>query len=432
MKTLLTSTAVAAALALATPTATLADGHAMVLDATAAAGLAGERIYLTDGALDADAASDWEEVGEIDEIVLSPTGELEAVVAEVGGFLGLGERRVAIDPSRIAMLTGTDGEALVVANGTRAELEAAEAWSDDTPYVMGRTEHVDAIDYEGLGQTTLGGVDVVENREGAPVTPLNDMQPEGTTTNAAILDPGTVVDNPQTPATAVITARGAETTTGSAARGTDYDRGDTIVEEARRDVGEVSLNGDVVVAGIEDLDETPMVGTPETLAEGGVARAGTDGIVVADDDDAAVTMAQADGDGTRTDSSIVMEREANDVVVAQPLTEAQEDLLLAAPVIERDGYAALPADEILLGGWDDIPLYGPGDDRIGEIEEVREVSGLGHPLAILEVGGFLGLGEHTVAMPMPSLTILRDADGDIRAYIDATEEQLEGLPEFEG
>ena len=127
-----------------------------------------------------------------------------------------------------------------------------------------------------------------------------------------------------------------------------------------------------------------------------------------------------------------MEREADETVIAQPITEAQEDLLLAAPVVERPGFAALPADELMLGGWDDIALFGPGDDRIGEIEEMREVSGLGHPLAILEVGGFLGLGEHTVAVPATGLTYLRGADGEVRAYIDATEEQLEALPEFEG
>ena len=426
MKTLLTSTAVAAALLVSAPSALRAD--VAPLDATIAAGLAGERIYLTDGALDPGFAADWDEIGEIEEIILSPTGEIEAVVAEVGGFLGLGERRVAIDPSRIAVVTGADGSDVIVANGTEMELARAEAWSDDTPYVMGRTEHVDAIDYEGLGQTTLGGVDVVENREGAPVTPLNDMEAEGTTTNAADLDPGTVVDNPQTPATAVITETGAETTL--AGNETDFEREDTIIEEARRDVGEVSLNGDVVVAGIEDLDETPMVGAVEN-ADAGVVYEGTDGIVT-DESDAVTTMARTDGDGTRTDTSIVMEREADETVIAQPITEAQEDLLLAAPVVERPGFAALPADELMLGGWDDIALFGPGDDRIGEIEEMREVSGLGHPLAILEVGGFLGLGEHTVAVPATGLTYLRGADGEVRAYIDATEEQLEALPEFEG
>jgi sporulation protein YlmC with PRC-barrel domain len=37
-----------------------------------------------------------EKVGEIDDLVLAPDGTLSAAVVEVGGFLGVGKRRVAI------------------------------------------------------------------------------------------------------------------------------------------------------------------------------------------------------------------------------------------------------------------------------------------------------------------------------------------------
>ena len=52
---------------------------------------------------------------------------------------------------------------------------------------------------------------------------------------------------------------------------------------------------------------------------------------------------------------------------------------------------------------------------------------------MIDVGGFLGLGEHSVAVPMEDLTIMRTAEGDnLRVYIDATEEALESQPEYQG
>ena len=390
MKTLLTSTAIALALSL-TPAAAQ---QVVPLDpaATATMDLVGERLFFAARELepDADMLSDWEDVGEISEVVLTPEGEVDVILAEVGGFLGLGERTIAIDPSRLAMI-GTPDDFLVVARADRAEVEGAEAYvaTSDTPFVMGRTDHVEAIDYEGTGQTTAGGVDVVTNREGAPVTPMNDQEIEGTTTNVAVLDEGTVVDNPQTPATAVITAQGAQTTT--VGDGTPEGADGLIIEEARRDNGTVTVNGDVVVAETGSNETTPMDGDREMAVTDGVVTEGTDGIIA----DADVAM---------------------------------------APVVDRDGYTGVLHNELALPEIEGVDVFGVNDEAIGEIGYTvnAAASGMGHPLAILEIGGFLGLGEHRVAVPMPSLTFLRGADGDLRAYIDASEEQLEGLPEYEG
>ena len=50
---------------------------------------------------------------------------------------------------------------------------------------------------------------------------------------------------------------------------------------------------------------------------------------------------------------------------------------------------------------------------------------------VLDVGGFLGIGAHTVAVPLTELQVFRDGGNDLRVYLPWTQEQLEGLPEFD-
>lgn len=50
--------------------------------------------------------------------------------------------------------------------------------------------------------------------------------------------------------------------------------------------------------------------------------------------------------------------------------------------------------------------------------------------AIIDVGGFLGMGEHRVAIPVGDLVVYRK-DTDIRIYLPWARQQLEALPEFD-
>ncbi|UFS64616.1 photosystem reaction center protein H [Paracoccus denitrificans] len=50
--------------------------------------------------------------------------------------------------------------------------------------------------------------------------------------------------------------------------------------------------------------------------------------------------------------------------------------------------------------------------------------------AIIDVGGFLGMGEHRVAVPIGDLVVY-SKDADLRIYLPWTREQLEALPEFD-
>jgi sporulation protein YlmC with PRC-barrel domain len=70
-----------------------------------------------------------ESIGDINEIVLQKDGEVGAVIIGVGGFLGLGEREVAIPFSQLKMETDADGHNLVSFDAVRDTLAGAPAWT---------------------------------------------------------------------------------------------------------------------------------------------------------------------------------------------------------------------------------------------------------------------------------------------------------------
>jgi hypothetical protein len=73
------------------------------------------------------------------------------------------------------------------------------------------------------------------------------------------------------------------------------------------------------------------------------------------------------------------------------------------------------------------------DEDVGEIGELLVTANGKLDRAVIDVGGFLGLGEREVAVSLSALTILRMDDGDdVRVYIDTSQEALEQLPVYEG
>lgn len=134
MKTLLLTTALAAGFAVpalaqdaAFPFQTEAAGPAL-----AASEVIGARIYASESAVDADAyqgvQEGWEDIGEVHDIILGRDGTVDAVLVDIGGFLGMGERQVAVDMAalRIVQDDATDADDwFLVLQSDRATLEGA-------------------------------------------------------------------------------------------------------------------------------------------------------------------------------------------------------------------------------------------------------------------------------------------------------------------
>ncbi|EJW09950.1 hypothetical protein A33M_0765 [Rhodovulum sp. PH10] len=68
-----------------------------------------------------------EEIGEVEDLILDQGKVLKAVVVDVGGFLGIGNRHVAVDPRSIVVSNrnGDDDDVRLVVNTTRDDLKNA-------------------------------------------------------------------------------------------------------------------------------------------------------------------------------------------------------------------------------------------------------------------------------------------------------------------
>ena len=100
----------------------------------------GKRVYVTEadttGMSDtamADADANWQDAGEISDLMISLSGDTEVVLVDFGGFLGIGEKTVALDMQQLALVPDADSpdDYFIVFKGTNAELESAPAFNPD-------------------------------------------------------------------------------------------------------------------------------------------------------------------------------------------------------------------------------------------------------------------------------------------------------------
>lgn len=66
-----------------------------------------------------------ERIGEVDELLVDGSGRILAAVVGVGGFLGMGERKVAVSYRSFEMTRETNGKARLIADLTTVNLKNA-------------------------------------------------------------------------------------------------------------------------------------------------------------------------------------------------------------------------------------------------------------------------------------------------------------------
>ncbi len=108
------------------------DGHPMIRTRD----ITGSTIYTTNEANDegwelerdiAEVGADWNDIGEIEDIVLDMNGKVIGVVAEVGGFLDIGDKHVML-PMEDVTLTRLDNDSYIAVTGYNEEqLEEMES-----------------------------------------------------------------------------------------------------------------------------------------------------------------------------------------------------------------------------------------------------------------------------------------------------------------
>lgn len=272
------------------------------------------------------AEEDAETVGDVNDIILSPNGGVEAVIIGVGGFLGIGEKDVAVGFDRLEWQQGEDGERWLVAKVSKEELEAAPEFDRD---IAGEDENF---------------------RRGERDTSAMDEEPvEGATEEMA-----------------EETEETAEETTAMATEG---------AAEVTEEVAEAN----------EEMTEEAA----ETEAE--------------------MTEEPAEGEETTEMAS----------------TESSESMEAGNRVAFTD--AKLEATEII-----GMRVYGANDEDLGEISEILLSKDGQAEGVIIDVGGFLGIGEKPVAVAFDAIELARSEDDMWSGvYTNFTEEELEAQPAYD-
>jgi putative membrane protein len=73
-------------------------------------------------------ASDAEHIGDVNNLVIGEDGQVAAVIIGVGGFLGIGEKNVAVKYAELAWVTAEDGSERFVLPTSKEALEGAPAF----------------------------------------------------------------------------------------------------------------------------------------------------------------------------------------------------------------------------------------------------------------------------------------------------------------
>jgi hypothetical protein len=314
-----------------------------------ASDLIGMRIYNSeaeveaDATLAADAEKEWDDIGEINDIIVSQDGDVTAVILGIGGFLGMGERDVSIAMDKIKILADEDGERFLVVNTSKEMLEQAPEF--ERPMIEG-----EAMDGEAMNEAET------ETEEMA-----NEVETETEEAAAEV-----------------------ETETEEMAQETEAE-----TEEMANEV---------------EAESKEMAQEAEQMAENAEAE----------------TEEAVEGENTT-------------VITGDETVERE---MLPRPEVEREGYAAAEAEMIQQMTAEDLEgsyVYGANDETVGEIDTLLIGDDGKIDRVVINVGGFLGLGEKPVAVTFDELQILKNVEGDdVRIYIDSTEERLESQPEYQG
>ncbi|PLW77349.1 PRC-barrel domain-containing protein [Cohaesibacter celericrescens] len=108
----------------------------------------------------------------------------------------------------------------------------------------------------------------------------------------------------------------------------------------------------------------------------------------------------------------------------EELTEAPVFMRQALNLIHREGLLVVDQSNLSAENMIGTVVYGSNDEEIGEISDVILSSESQVVAYIIDVGGFLGIGEKPVAMDIDALTVYKDAKGDLHIYTPYTEGQL--------
>ena len=323
-------------------------------------------------------------IGDINDLILSEDGSITHAVVGVGGFLGIGEKNVAVPFDELKVVE-KDGDIRFVYASTREQLEAAPALDRTAfdPAARAAAEQTASTDTDTLAP--------------APAEPSQD------TAAAPAEEPAAPAEQETAAAPAEEPAAPAEQQTAAA-----------------------------------PAEEPAAPAEQETAAAPAEEPAATA--------EPAQEMAAAPAEEPAADAAAPAEEEVATTAPADATTAPAEDLT-AAPAEEEVAasteattapaasgevqFVTMSADQIQATDLMGKAVYGAENEKIGEISDLMLEPEGKTRVAIVDVGGFLGAGEKRVGLPFDQLEFYKAEDGSDQVKVAMTKEQLEQLPAME-
>ena len=404
---------------------------------------------------------DAEDIGDIADLVLDEQGQISAVVIGVGGFLGIGEKDVAIDFDALEFTQDENGELRIVAATTKEELENAPEFEETDQTRL----------YGGLSEEDRTSARLPEREQAAQDQQAAEQQaaeqPEQPGEQQAAEQPGQQPQDQQAQQPEQQMAAGGagevqflQASEPDISRASDW-IGKQIVTPEDEEIGEVQdlLVDDQGMTEAVIVDVSGMLETEKQVAVPfdsiQVEQQGEEDVrLVANLSREELEQAPAYQGEQATAAAPGQEQQPQDQAAQQPDQQpqdqeaAQQQQDRAAQQPEQQDRQAAQQEGQQVEGTE--PQLGAGeilaDDLIGktvyssqqeDAEEIGEISDLVVDeqgeinAAVIGVGGFLGIGEKDVAVEFDQLQFTQDQNGEVRIVADMTREELEQAQAFE-
>lgn len=144
-------------------------------------------------------------------------------------------------------------------------------------------------------------------------------------------------------------------------------------------------------------------------------------------------MAQTTPSPSTNGSPPATQRDKSPPAAQMPPEKMPAEKVMPSPKSDaaKDAITQQAANTVLGSDLIGKTAYGPDQKKIGTINDIiLNQDGSGVEGVVVGVGGFLGLGEHSVALKMDQFSFRPSESGRVMVVLNATREELEQAPAF--
>jgi sporulation protein YlmC with PRC-barrel domain len=402
--------------------------------------LIGETIYSA-------RTEDAESIGDINDLLLDADGNITAVVIGIGGFLGIGQRDVAIDFEQLEFTQDEDGELMVVVNATREELEAAP-------------------EFEATDETRMWGGLTDDERQTARV-PQREAQPQDQQL-AEQPEQQQQDQMAQQPQDQQLTEQPEQQPQDQQLAEQPDQQDQLAMAEPRTDVEWIDENQVRITIAMSRSDFEQAPGFQADMAEAPADQQQLEQQETAEQPEAQQQDQLAEQPDAMMDERIQVEQIGEDevhIIVTLDRNElgfdfAQEPAVAEAPAEPADQQvaeeqrdpAAAPdqqqmtetaepretrfldqaqLDDLRATHWLEAEVVNEQGEDLGQVSDLLLQETGDAQALLIDVGGFLGIGQREVAIPVEQVQVEQVDEDQIRIIVAMTQEELEQAPEFD-